>query len=90
MVYSVFVIAMLLNTYLPIPQLITDGIASVAKQCLTLTLFFIGAGLSRKALKAVGVRPLIIGIILWFSLQSLALFSYSCFQIIFIDKKQLH
>lgn len=68
-----FVIAMLLNTYLPIPQLITDGIASVAKQCLTLTLFFIGAGLSRKALKAVGVRPLIIGIILWFFIAIISL-----------------
>jgi uncharacterized membrane protein YadS len=74
-----FVIAMLLNTYLPIAQPITDGIASVAKQCLTLTLFFIGAGLSRKALKAVGVKPLIIGIILWFFIAVISLIFISLF-----------
>ena len=74
-----FVIAMLINTYLPITQPITDGIASVAKQCLTLTLFFIGAGLSRKALKAVGVKPLIIGIILWFFIAVISLIFISLF-----------
>jgi uncharacterized integral membrane protein (TIGR00698 family) len=37
-----------------------------AKLGLTLTLFLIGAGLTRKALKTVGTRPLIQGIVLWF------------------------
>ena len=30
-----------------------------------LTLFLIGAGLSRKALKEVGIRPLLQGLLLW-------------------------
>ncbi|MGN6368642.1 MAG: hypothetical protein ACTHN5_10305, partial [Phycisphaerae bacterium] len=29
------------------------------------TLFLMGAGLSRKAIAAVGVRPLVLGVVLW-------------------------
>jgi len=32
---------------------------------LTVTLFLIGAGISRSTLKAVGARPLVQGIVLW-------------------------
>lgn len=68
-----FIIAMVLNTYLHIPAALTHGIVSVAKQCLTLTLFFIGAGLSRSALKMVGVKPFILGITLWFFIAIISL-----------------
>ena len=68
-----FILAMVLNTYLQIPVALTHGIVSVAKQCLTLTLFFIGAGLSRSALKMVGVKPLILGITLWFFIAVISL-----------------
>jgi uncharacterized integral membrane protein (TIGR00698 family) len=37
----------------------------VAKALLSLTLFLIGAGLSRSAIKKVGARPLIAGVSLW-------------------------
>ena len=60
-----FIIAMLLNTYLYIPTKITSSIVAVSRQCLTLTLFFIGAGLSRNTLKNVGSKPLLLGISLW-------------------------
>ena len=60
-----FIIAMLLNTYLYIPTKITSSIVAVSRQCLTLTLFFIGAGLSRKTLQNVGSKPLLLGISLW-------------------------
>ena len=60
-----FIIAMLLNTYLNIPTKITSSIVAVSRQCLTLTLFFIGAGLSRNTLKNVGSKPLLLGISLW-------------------------
>jgi len=60
-----FILAMVLNTYLPIPTGLTQGIVTVARQCLTLTLFFIGAGLSRSVLKMVGIKPLILGVTLW-------------------------
>jgi uncharacterized membrane protein YadS len=36
-----------------------------AKSGLTLTLFLIGAGLTPTALRTVGVRPLVQGILLW-------------------------
>jgi len=68
-----FILAMVVNTYLQIPVALTHGIVSVAKQCLTLTLFFIGAGLSRSALKMVGVKPLILGITLWFFIAVISL-----------------
>ena len=60
-----FVVAMLINTYLPLPQLLTENVTCVAKKLLTITLFLIGAGLSVSALKKVGVKPLLLGVILW-------------------------
>jgi uncharacterized membrane protein YadS len=51
-----------------------DVIKHAATLGLTLTLFLIGSGLTRKALKAVGPRPLVQGVLLWLaiSLTSLA------------------
>ena len=68
-----FVLAMVLNTYLHIPTPLTHGIVSVARQCLTLTLFFIGAGLSRSTIKMVGVKPLVLGVTLWFFIAIISL-----------------
>lgn len=68
-----FIIAMLVNTYLPVSKIVMHDIVAVSKQALTLTLFFIGAGLSRNALKTVGARPLIAGIILWFFIAVISL-----------------
>ena len=41
------------------------AIVAAAKQGLVLTLFLIGAGLSRATLRAVGARPLLQGVLLW-------------------------
>ncbi|MBE6299790.1 MAG: putative sulfate exporter family transporter [Bacteroidales bacterium] len=60
-----FVVAMLINTYFALPQIITTNIVFIAKKLLTVTLFLIGCGLSVSALKAVGVKPLLLGVILW-------------------------
>lgn len=60
-----YILAMVLNTYLNIPTTFTHGIVTVSRQCLTITLFFIGTGLSRATLKSVGVRPLVLGLTLW-------------------------
>lgn len=61
-----FVLALVANTYLlgSVPEL-GNTINSVARKTLTITLFFIGASLSRDVLKAVGVKPLIQGVLLW-------------------------
>jgi len=68
-----FIVAMVLNTYLQLPATLTHGIVVVARQCLTLTLFFIGAGLSRMALKMVGVKPFVLGVTLWFFIAIISL-----------------
>lgn len=60
-----FVVAMLINTYLPLPQVLTENIVFISKKLLTVTLFLIGCGLSVSALKKVGVKPLLLGVILW-------------------------
>lgn len=64
-----FVLAMIVNTYVlnlsETGALIGAGINSIARKALTITLFFIGASLSRDVLKAVGIKPLVQGILLW-------------------------
>ncbi|MDQ3020797.1 MAG: putative sulfate exporter family transporter [Bacteroidota bacterium] len=59
-----FVGAMALNTFLP--QFHTGQIILlIARKGLTVTLFLIGSGLTAATLKAVGIKPLLLGIILW-------------------------
>lgn len=64
-----FVLAMVVNTYLlslhPTAEAVGCAINSLARKMLTVTLFFIGASLSRDVLKAVGIRPLVQGVLLW-------------------------
>lgn len=64
-----FILAMLLNTYLlgssETGIAIGNAINGFAREILTITLFFIGASLSRDVLKSVGARPLLQGILLW-------------------------
>lgn len=60
-----FVLAMALVTFVPEVKPVGDVLVAAAKKGLTLTLFFIGAGLTRKSLKNVGVRPLVLGLLLW-------------------------
>lgn len=75
-----FICAMIANSYLTIPQVITHSIVAISHRTLTLTLFFIGAGLSRSTLKSVGMRPLLLGITLWaFIAITSLLFIYSLY-----------
>lgn len=60
-----FVLAMVINTYFSLPKEITQSLIFLAKQGMTITLFLIGSGLSVKALRSVGLKPLIAGIVLW-------------------------
>ena len=60
-----FVLAMLANTYLPMPSWLTGALVWLAKKGLVLTLFFIGASLSLKMIKSVGSRPLLLALALW-------------------------
>lgn len=60
-----FILAMVINTYLPLPAWLTSTLVYLAKKGLVLTLFMIGAGLSVKMVKAVGVKPFVLAIMLW-------------------------
>lgn len=80
-----FIVAIIFNTYvLSNAALIGDGAAAMgsafsgavnklAKHLITLSLFFIGASLTRATLRAVGIRPLIQGVLLWISISLISL-----------------
>jgi len=70
-----FILAMIINTYVPFVNLFNTYITSAAKALLTLTLFLIGAGLSRKVLSSVGFKPLLQGVILWALISCSALYA---------------
>jgi uncharacterized integral membrane protein (TIGR00698 family) len=65
-----FILAMVINTYTPESAMnvmapIYQGIVWVAKRALIVVLFAIGAGLSVKVIKQVGIKPLIQAVLLW-------------------------
>ncbi len=60
-----FILAMVINTYLPLPTWLTATLVYLAKKGLVLTLFLIGAGLSVKMVRSVGVKPFILAVGLW-------------------------
>lgn len=80
-----FVVAILVNTYLLsnaaligenaaiVGTGISGAVNQLAKHMITLSLFFIGAGLTRSTLKAVGVQPLILGVLLWITISCVSL-----------------
>ncbi len=68
-----FVLAMVANTFLPIPESVSFGMVWLAKKGLTVTLFLIGSGLSSRVIRQVGVRPMIQGVILWIFIALMSL-----------------
>lgn len=73
-----YIIAMIVNTFTPHIDFISPYIVAISKRGLTLTLFLIGAGLSREALKSIGIKPLVQGVLLWIfiSISSLLVIIY--------------
>ncbi len=62
---GLFIVAMCLSTYFPEYKIQYSFIEAAAKKGLTVTLLLIGAGLSLKTMKSVGVKPLVQGVLLW-------------------------
>ena len=60
-----FLAAAALVTLVPALQEAGHAVASVARRALVVTLFLIGVNLTPAALRAVGVRPLVQGVVLW-------------------------
>ena len=51
-----------------------SALSSMGKRGLSLALFLIGAGMTRSALKKVGARPMIFGLLLWIVAASISIF----------------
>jgi uncharacterized integral membrane protein (TIGR00698 family) len=68
-----FVIASVVRTYVPAPQVTWDTLVRIARIGLTVTLFLIGSSLSRASLAKVGIRPLILGVVLWIVISAAGL-----------------
>ncbi len=65
-----FVVAMVINTYTPDSMMsymrpVYNAIVAIAKQALVAVLFAIGASLSIKVVREVGVKPLVQAVLLW-------------------------
>ena len=60
-----FLLAAALATYVPGLQEPGEALSRIARQALVVTLFFLGANLTRASLAPVGFRPLLLGVLLW-------------------------
>ena len=69
-----FVLAIVLNTYVTdaFPQF-GKSVSGLARKGLTLTMFFIGASLSRNTLRQIGFKPFLLGILLWIIISAASL-----------------
>jgi uncharacterized membrane protein YadS len=70
-----FLLASVIRTNVPAPQIAWDVIVRIARTGLTVTLFLIGSALSRRSLAAVGFRPLILGVTLWLLISAAGLWA---------------
>jgi uncharacterized integral membrane protein (TIGR00698 family) len=70
-----FLLAAVVRTYVPAPTELWSALVHIARVGLTVTLFLIGASLSRRSLAAVGIRPLILGVVLWIVISAAGLWS---------------
>lgn len=68
-----FVVAAGIRTLLPDYGQVWAGLAAISRQSLVVTLFLVGAGLSKEVLRKVGARPLAQGIALWLLVSSMTL-----------------
>jgi uncharacterized integral membrane protein (TIGR00698 family) len=68
-----FVAMAALATYVPWLHAAGAVVSTIAHRLLTATLYLIGLGLSRGALRAVGVRPLVQALVLWVALAAITL-----------------
>ena len=70
-----FVLAILAGTFLPFLQNFNFIISEISRDTLKVALFLIGAGLSLQNLKNIGIKPLLLGIILWIFISSISLYA---------------
>ena len=70
-----FILAILVNSYFPAIKEVTNYVVDFSKSSLKVALFLIGIGLSFQNLKNIGIKPLLLGIILWVVISVISLFA---------------
>lgn len=68
-----FCIAAAAKTYIPMLQSVYSSLQHLGVVGLTVTLFLIGTGLSKRTLSDVGMRPLLQGVLLWIVVAAVSL-----------------
>lgn len=68
-----FVLAMLVNTFVPAIHPASGIIVILSKVGLKVTLFLIGSGLTRELITSVGIKPFVQGVLLWLFISVLSL-----------------
>lgn len=68
-----FVLAMVINTFVALPDLLLKGISMASHTLLSVTLFLIGSSLSIEALRKVGIKPIVLGVLLWLIISVVSL-----------------
>lgn len=63
-----FILAMVINTYAGLPVEFGHTMAFWAKKGMVVTLFLIGASLSIKSIRSVGIKPLLLAVALWIAI----------------------
>jgi uncharacterized integral membrane protein (TIGR00698 family) len=68
-----FIFAIFINSSEILPSTATNFIVSLSKRLLVLTLFLVGTTLSIKDLKTAGIKPIFLGLTLWFFISVFSL-----------------
>jgi uncharacterized integral membrane protein (TIGR00698 family) len=68
-----FLVTAALVTWIPVLRVPGHWAAIAARRLLVFSLFLVGTGLSRQALRAAGIRPLVQGLLLWLTVSTVAL-----------------
>lgn len=69
-----FILAMVISTYISLPEGLLEVIKVASHKSLSVTLFLIGCGLSVASIKKVGFKPVLLGVILWIIISVVTLF----------------
>ena len=60
-----FILAMVFNTYVTMPELLSKSISVFSHKSLSVTLFLIGSGMSIESVRKTGLKPILLGVTLW-------------------------
>ncbi len=66
---GLYMLAMLVNTYFLQSGDFSNIMVRIAKMGLQLTLFMIGSGMSKQAIRSVGAMPFLQGVLLWLAIS---------------------